>query len=526
VNSEALAKFQDGTFGGTLVVALAVDADSLDPHIGFIPGRAVTLHTNEGAVTRDRAYNTVPTFDESGVPRMYGIAKSIKWEGDSTLVFEFQEGAKFHDGTPFNAEAALFNYRRIWDPEFEYFYPEGNATRSDIGQLVADDGRAMEVRDEYMLAITLKQRSWDFLDWMSNQGSYDFSSPTAIKEVGNEEMGKHPVGTGPFKFVEWVPNVRIVLEANDDYWGGRPFIDKLIMIPIPDAGARMAAVLSGEVDIAYAATADFVDELEANLDVTLYTRGKASVIELGPNYEIKDSPLQNEQVRKALSMAIDRQGMADVLLKGTAFPAGTFSSPSAGTHDPNVQVDEFNLEEAKKLLTEAGYPDGLELNLFGPTSGCGTDTVGIGEYVQSTWSEIGVQLDLEMVDFNTMLGQWIKGGADPANMVKELTMLCMGLDSPFRVKNAFSKDQWSPSGWNSSHYYNPEVEELLTKMSKAISYEDYIGYAREAEAVARAETSHLWTVHDGKPIAVNNRVKGWKPAKEWADDFSRVWIEE
>lgn len=525
VTPEALAKFKDGKFGGTLVIAQPVDSGSLDPHIAFLDGLVVTLHTNEGAVSRDRAYTTMIGFDEPRTPRSYGIAKSIWWEGN-TLVFEFQQGANFHDGTPFNAEAALFNYRRMWDPEFEYFYPESGAIRADIGQLIADEGRAMEVRDEYTLAVTLKQRSWDFLDWMSMYGQYDFSSPAAIKGVGDQGMGKHPVGTGPFKFVEWVPNVRIVLEANDDYWGGRPFIDRLIFVPIPDAAARMAAVLGGEVDVAYGATADFADQLRANPDVTLYTRGKSSVIELGPNYAIEDNPLHDVDVRRALSMAIDRETMANVLLKKTARPAGTFSSPWASTHDPTAGVDVFDLEEAKRLLIGAGYEDGFELNMLGSPSGCGTDTAGIAEFVQGTWREIGVRLNLEMIDYITMLGQWIKGGADPVNSERHLMMNCMGLDSPFRIKNAFSRQLWSPSGWNSAHYENPEAEALLTKMSEATNYEDYIDYARQAEAVARAETSHFWTIHDGKPIAVSNKIKGWKPAKEWADVFSKAWIEE
>ena len=525
VNPEALVKFQDGKYGGTLVIAQPIDSGSLDPHLAFLDGLVVTLNTNEGAVTRDRAYLTMVGFDEPRVPRSYGIAKSIVWEGN-TLVFEFEEGVNFHDGTPFNAEAALFNYRRMWDPEFEYYYPESGAIRADIGQLIADEGRAMEVRDEYTLAVTLKHRSWDFLDWMSMYGQYDFSSPAAIKELGNEGIAKHPVGTGPFKFVEWVPNVRIVLEANEDYWRGRPFLDKLIFVPIPDAGARMAAVLSGEVDIAYGATADFADEIRSNPDITLYTRGKSSVIELTVNYEIKDSPLLDEKVRKALSMAIDRKSMADILLKGLGYPAATFSSPWASTHDSTAVVDDFNLEEAKSLLTEAGYGDGFKLNLIGSPSGCGTDTAGIAEFVQATWGEIGVDLELEMIDYITYLGQWILGGADPVNMERHVSMQCMGLDSPFRIKNAFSKELWAPSGWNVGHYYNSEAEALLTKMSRATTYEDYIEFAKQAEAVARAETAEFYTIHDAKPIAVNNRVKGWKPAKEWADLFSKAWIEE
>ena len=526
INDAALAKFDDGEFGGTLVIGKPAGVSTLDPHLAFLDGTRITLLTNEGAVARDRAYTTMEGFDEPGTPPMYSLAESIHWEGDSTLVFKFREGVTFHDGTPFNAEAALFNYRRIWDPTFEYYYPEAGASKGTIGPLVADEGRAMEVRDEYTLAIELTQRTFDFLDWMNQYGQYDYSSPTAIMELGNEAMSSAPVGTGPFKFVEWIPNDRVVLEANDDYWGGRPFIDEIVFLIIPDAAARMTAILNGEVDVVYGVIGDFVDQIEADPDLTLYTRGIPDVMEIGPNYAIQGSPLQDAQVRKALSLAIDREGMSEVLLRGTWIPAASFSSPSAGTFDPTIEPDEFDLEESKRLLTEAGYPDGFELNFLGPTSGCGTDTDGIAEYVQSTWSEVDVTLNLQLVDIGTFIGQWLAGGADPSNAEVDLMMLCMGLDTPFRIKNALSRELWSPAGWNSGHYYNPEVEALLTLMTAAETYEEYIGLARQAEAIARGETSQFWTVWDGKPMAVNNRIQDWVPAKAAADVWSKAWLLE
>jgi peptide/nickel transport system substrate-binding protein len=484
----------------------------------------------DGAVTRDRAYTTTVGYDEALVPRMYGIAKSIRWEGDSTLVFEFEEGVEFHDGTPFNAEAALFGYRRMWDPTFEYYFPAAGAARADIGSLVADNGAAMETLGEYTLAITLKQRSWDFLDWMSMMGQYVFPSPAAVKEFGNESIGSNPVGTGPFKFVEWEPNVRLVLEANDDYWQGRPFLDEIIMVPIPDAGARMAAILSGEVDMAHGVRAEWVNQLQDDPDITLHVRGRAEVLNMRPSYFIEDNPLNDEALRVALNMAIDREGLANVVLGGTAYPAGTFSSPSASTYDPSANVVvPYDLDEAARLLAEAGYPGGEGLpvlNMLLPSTGCGTDTVAISEYVQSTWSEIGVELNLEVLEFNSMLGRWFTGGTNEANADTHLNILCHGLDSPFRIKMEYSIEKWTPNGWNASHYYNPETEAWLDKMSAARNYSDYISFAQKAEAVATAETSDFWTVHAAKPLAVHKKIKGWKPAREWSDLYTKLWIEE
>ena len=530
VNAAALAKFEDGVFGGTLKVAKAGTIDSLDPQLAVAEGIRWTIMMYDGAVTRDRAYTTTVGYDEPLVPRMYGIAKSIRWEGDSTLVFEFEEGAKFHDGTPFNAEAALFGYRRMWDPTFEYYFPAAGAARADIGSLVADNGAAMETLGEYTLAITLKQRSWDFLDWMSMMGQYDFPSPAAVKEFGNESIGSNPVGTGPFKFVEWEPNVRLVVEANGDYWQGRPFLDEIIMVPIPDAGARMAAILSGEVDMAHGVRAEWVDQLQDDPDITLHVRGRAEVLNMRPSYFIEENPLNDEKLRVALNMAIDREGLANVVLGGTAYPAGTFSSPSASTYDPSANVVvPYDLDEAARLLADAGYPGGEGLpvlNMLVPATGCGTDTLAISEYVQSTWSEIGVELNLEVLEFNSMLGRWFTGGTNEANADTHLNILCHGLDSPFRIKMEYSIEKWTPNGWNASHYYNPETEAWLDKMSAARNYTDYIGFAQKAEAVATAETSDFWTVHAAKPLAVHKKIKGWKPAREWSDLYTKLWIEE
>ena len=181
-NAAALVKFRDGKQGGTLTVAHAATLGSLDAHISFVANTMMVLvNAYEGPMERDWAYLSTVGFDEPRLPRMYGLAKSARWEG-STFILEFQEGVMFHDGTPFDAEAALFNYRRMWDPEFEYYYDTAGAFRGDMGQLVVD----METRGPYTLAITLKERNWDFPDWMSVYGQYNYISPAAIKKYGNE----------------------------------------------------------------------------------------------------------------------------------------------------------------------------------------------------------------------------------------------------------------------------------------------------------------------------------------------------
>ena len=529
-NAAAMAKFANAKQGGTLIVGLKSPIGGLDPDINQSGnGHQVIVNVYEGLLERDWEYATTVGYDEPFVARAFGLAKAVRYEG-TTLIFELEEGVFFHDGAPFNAESVLFSFRRIWDPSFEYYYDEAGAVTADIGQLIALDANGdpdMEVLDEYTVAVTLNERNWDFPDWLSGYVRYAMHSPDAIKKFGTDGMSTNMVGTGPFKMVSHEPNVRTVLEANEGYWQGRPNLDRLIFIPISDEGARVAALLNGDVDIIYEVGPDFVEQIRARDDLTFYTRGKPSVWEFQPNYKFEGSPLLNADVRHALSLAIDRQGMADILMKGTMAPANMFSSPEASTHDASIPVDEYNPELAKQLLAEAGYPDGFSFNIKVPGAGCGIPgTILMTEMAQSQWAEIGVTMEITALDWVQYLGEWVQGAEDPSNQGFEMTSMCSGLDSPYRVTMDLHTKTWSPAGWNTGHYSNPEVDRLLDMATVAPTYEEYISITKQAQEVSIGETQNFWLVHDGNPIAASNKIKGWKPAKEWVDRFSLAWIEE
>ena len=523
-SSASLAKFEGARQGGTLIVGLKSPIGPLDPDINLTGnGHQVLINVYESLLERDWEYATTDNYDDEFPPRKFGLAQAVRWEGD-TIVFELQEGVTFHDGTPFNAEAAEFSYRRIFDKEFEHYSDQAGAVAADIGQLVVD----YEVRDEYTLAVTLTERNWDFPDWQSGYGRYAMMSPSAVMEFGNEGMAStHMVGTGPFQLVSHEPNVRTILEANEDYWRDRANLDRLIFIPIPDEGARVAAILQGEVDIIYEVGPDYVDDIRDRNDLTMYTRGKPSVWELQTNYKFTESPLLDINVRKALSLAIDRQGMADVLMKGTMYPAQMFSSPNAATHQAEIPVDAYDPEMAKELLAEAGYSDGFDLRVKVPGAGCGIPgTILMTEMVQSQWAAIGVNLDITAMDWVQYVGEWIQGADDPVNTDFELLSMCSGLDSPYRIAMDMASYTWAPGGWNVGHFQDDEIDRLLQAGATADTYEEYLDYTKQAEAKAVELTQNFWLVHDGNPIAASNKIKGWKPAKEWVDRFTYAWIEE
>ena len=521
---ESLAKFSGARQGGTLIIGLKSPIGPLDPDIN-LTGNAhqVLINAYEALLERDWEYATTDNYEDKFPPRKFGLAQAVRWEGD-TIVFDLQEGVTFHDGTPFNAEAAEFSYRRIFDEQFEHYSDQAGAVAADIGQLVVD----YEVRDEHTLAVTLTARNWDFPDWQSGYGRYAMMSPAAVMEFGNEAMAStYMVGTGPFKLVSHEPNVRTVLEVYEDYWRGRANLDSLIFIPIPDEGARVAALLQGEVDVIYEVGPDYVDDIRARDDLTMYTRGKPSVWELQPNYKFSDSPLLDPNVRKALSLAIDRQGMADILMKGTMYPAQMFSSPNAATYQAQIPVDAYDPETAKELLADAGYEDGFSLRVKVPGAGCGIPgTVLMTEMVQSQWAEIGVTLNITAMDWVQYVGEWIQGADDPVNTDFELLSMCSGLDSPYRIAMDMASYTWAPGGWNVGHFQDPEIDRLLQAGATAETYEEYLDYTKQAEAKAVELTQNFWLVHDGNPIAASNKIKGWKPAKEWVDRFTYAWIEE
>ncbi|PYM66242.1 MAG: peptide ABC transporter substrate-binding protein, partial [Candidatus Rokuibacteriota bacterium] len=387
--------------GGTLVYGMEGPSDILDPQAtGCWLTYRVTFQMFEGLLAEDltKADVAVPPL----VPR---LAESWQVSKDGlTRTFKLRKGVKFHDGTPFNAQAAVFSWERMFKKDAPHFYPRANSYTSYVVEFIT----GAEAVDEYTLKLTFSKpyAEWERMT-LQSWGEPMMVSPTQVKKLGNEKFANGPVGTGPFKFVENVPGDRIVLERFKGYWGAQANVDKLVFRRLDDPAARVAALRTGEVDFILAPPPDEVEALRKDRFTVL--QSNAPHIWYW-HLNMRDEYFKDVRVRKAVQMAIDKEKMCKDLLRGTATPAWSMVPPATIAYDPKYKAYSYNPERAKQLLKDAGHANGFETVFWTSTSGSGQMIpVAMAEWIQRDLAKVGIRVKLETFDWITYLSKMFQG---------------------------------------------------------------------------------------------------------------------
>ncbi|TQK72849.1 ABC transporter substrate-binding protein [Nocardioides sp. SLBN-35] len=358
----------DGDENQVLRIGMASDAQSLDP-----PNFVLA-----GDFTRDNlVYETLVKLTNSGGFEP-GLATS--WEQASPTEWDFtlREGVKFHDGTDFDSAAVKQSLERA-------------ATQSQ-GKGFLGVIKEVQTPDPMTARIVLTKPFSSILNNLTVLVSA-IISPKALAEKDEKQLAKEPVGTGPFTFVDWVPDTKMSFKVNPDYWGTKPKVDKVEFVPIPEASTRFSALQAGDIDVIENPPPDQLKDLGD--DFYAITEPKARPIFLGFNLQTVPNPL----IRKAVAHAIDRKAIVDDVLEGVGNAADAgLVSPEFLENDPPIKLD-YDPEEAKRLLAEAGEPN-PKLTLTMPSARYLKDKE-IGEVVQQQLAEVGIELKLDVQEPGT-----------------------------------------------------------------------------------------------------------------------------
>ncbi|MCL2900291.1 ABC transporter substrate-binding protein [Brenneria tiliae] len=360
-----------------LVIAQSASATALDP--GFLKEPA-TLVDNlfDTLVMRDPQMNLQP-----------GLALSWQAIDDSTWQFELRQGVKFSNGEPVNAQAVKFSIERILDPA------NHAPTISYIRTI-----KSVEVISDYRVQIHTAGPDPLLPTRMSRYPAY-IVPPGYVAQVGRAQFARKPIGSGAYTLAEFVPDEKVVMKANPDYWRGKPAIDSVVWRPIPEATARVTALLTGEVQLVESVPADLVPALRNKPNIHLeQVKGGGLTIYLGLKND--RPPLDDVRVRQALSLALNRDAYTSQLLHGFGTPTGTM----AGAKDFGYQAipaPAQDIAKAKALLAEAGYPDGFTLRFQAPRRYIAS--ADVAQAIVQDLAAIGVKAQLEVPEWSVYTQQ-------------------------------------------------------------------------------------------------------------------------
>jgi peptide/nickel transport system substrate-binding protein len=346
-----------------LTVALGAAITSLDPHFHvYIPNTSMGRHIFDPLIRSDAKQKLTP-----------GLATSWKGINDTTWELQLRKGVKWHDGSDFTADDVVFTLKRA---------PDVPNSPSSFGTYVPKD-MVIEVKNPYLIHIKTAKPAPTFPNDISAVAivSRKFGEKATTADYNS---GKAAVGTGPYKFVEYVPGERIVVAANDKYWGGREPWDKITFKVIANPAARVAALLSGGVDfIESVPTADVAQlEKDKNFNVSSGISNRLIFLHIDTGREknspfvtdnagqpmLDTNPLRDFRVRKAMSLAMSREAIVARVMEGKAVPAGQLLPEFLFGASKKLKPEKYDPDAGRKLMAEAGYPNGFRLTVHGPNN--------------------------------------------------------------------------------------------------------------------------------------------------------------
>ncbi|WP_408006924.1 glutathione ABC transporter substrate-binding protein [Pseudalkalibacillus sp. A8] len=415
--------------GGSLVITRLSDAENLDHHFMSTINAASVTHGKiyEGLVGRDKNAEIQPLLAE-------------EWQqlDETTWEFKLRKKIKFHDGTDFNAHAVKATFDRLLDPNVA-------SPRAVVFKMVEE----VKVVDDYTVQFILSEPFSPLLSILaSHEGG--IISPKTIEKYGKNII-QEPNGTGPFAFESWTPGQEIVLNKNNHYWGTKAKVDKVIFKVVPEETTRISMLETGEAHIAEPLSVSMKNTVEASSAVEVYRSEGYGTEYIG--FNVQKKPFNDVRVRKAIAHAVEM----DSIIKGVYNNVGkkansTLGSKVFGYHE-DMKAYEYNLNEAKKLLAEAGYPDGFETTLKTMDS---KERINLAEVVQSQLKGIGIKVNIEVLEYGTFVEQANSGNSE----MFILSWRNATGDADYNQYNLFHTDSQGAAG-NTFFYSNKEVDSLI-----------------------------------------------------------------
>lgn len=432
------------------------------------------------------------------------LATKYERTGAKSWKFYLRKGVKFHNGNPFTAQDVAFTFKRMADPKVSEFINTGKNIEN------------VEILDDYTVVIHTKT----IIPWF-DQVVYLFfiMDKESTEEADQAQVGLNPNGTGAYKLKEWLKGSYVKMTANPEYWGGKPAVDEVEVRPVTESSTRFAALASGQADVLWGVPLEMHSKVVKNPNVEVVSRPARRGMFLALT-NTPGTPMADIRVRKAIAMAVNEDEIIEKIMRGQAIKSTQVPDPTCTGYDNTIKRYEYNLAEAKKLMKEAGYSEGFDIVVAGPTDRYVQDEK-ICEAVVKYLAKIGIRAKLDVKPKSIFFPELING---------KYQMYFLGwLDGASDTGRIFSKlvhshdEEKGFGGWNGTRYSDAQLDKMIEENMSIVNMEDRKAYLKKMNKTAMEEKVamiplhyqvDIYAIQKGRSITFTPRPDRWMVCKE------------
>jgi ABC-type transport system substrate-binding protein len=456
-----------------------------------------------------------------------GATDKTKW------TFKLRPGVKFHDGSALNADAIVWNVRKVLDKDAVHF------DASQVGVTASRMPTLRSARKIDDLTVELTTSEPDAFvpinltnlfiaspaHWQKKFDAAAGATPADKSKAAWTAFAADASGSGPFKMARFVPRERLEMVANKTYWDAKrlPKVDRVVLVPMPEANARTAALLGGQVDWIEAPAPDAMSQIRQR-GFKIESNAQPHVWPWQLSFA-EGSPWLDKRVRHAANLCVDREGLKTLLGGMMAAPKGTVPPGHPWWGNPKFDI-KYDVNAAKALMTQAGHTAAKPLKVKVQISASGSgqmQPLPMNEFVQQSLKQCFFDVQFDVIEWNTLFTNWRKGAKDPsANGANAINVSYAAMDPFFAMVRFTSTGAFPPVSNNWGYFGNPEFDKLIT--DARTQFED----KRRDEALAKLhariveEAPFVWIAHDVGPRAMSTKVKGFVQPRSWFVDLAPV----
>lgn len=479
--SSSSQNLNEPQMGGSIVVGIPQDIeDSLDPHLAVAAGTSeILFNVYEGLVKPDKDGNLIDAVASK---------HEIKDDGKK-YVFTLRDGIKFHDGSLVTVEDIVYSIENL----------------ADVGKLtsVFSNVERVEAVDESTVEIMLKEADTEFLAYLT--------SAIVPKDV---DVSKTPIGTGPYKYISRNPGENIIIEKFADYWGQEAYLDKVTFKVITDVNIIVTNLMSGSIDMFQRLTTAQSSQVEQVCDIYEGTMNLVQALYL--NNDVK--PFDDVRVRQALSYAVNPQEIMDFISDGKGVEIGSSMFPAFGKYYlPELShAYDMDVDKAKSLLVEAGYPDGFEFTITVPSNY--QPHIDTAQVLVEQFAKIGVNAKIQTVEWASWLSD--------VYMARDYESTVIGVDASSLTGRALLERFISTAGNNFTNYSNASYDEVYEKIRDTYDETKQIELYKELQKILTEDAANVYIQDMASMVALNKAYGGYEFYPLYVLDMSKIYLKK